>query len=119
MLLRVDPFLNASQDKKKGILYKKKNPIIRWSIPVVERIGASVVVRNDPSDMIVPPAAVTTMPMAQKPIKAVISLRKTRKNKRCLRLNISLNEFVLAFFGVQTSEYSTVVRGCTRLPENY
>ncbi len=46
-------------------MYKKKNPIIRWSIPVVERIGASVVVRNDPSDMIVPPAAVTTMPKAQ------------------------------------------------------
>jgi len=28
----------------------------------LERIGASEVVRNDPSDMIVPPAAVTTMP---------------------------------------------------------
>jgi hypothetical protein len=41
----------------------------KWSIPVVERIGASVVVRNDPSDMIVPPAAVTTMPKAQNPSK--------------------------------------------------
>jgi len=52
---------------RSAIMYKKKNPIISemWSIPVVERIGASVVVRNDPSDIIVPPAAVTTMPMAQ------------------------------------------------------
>jgi hypothetical protein len=80
-----------------------------WSIPVVERIGASVVVRNDPSDMIVPPAAVTTMPKAQNSIKAVFPLYKTSKSKRCRRVNISLDEFVLAFFGVQST--SIVVKG--------
>jgi hypothetical protein len=34
----------------------------KCSIPVVERMGASVVVRKVPSDMMVPPAAVTTIP---------------------------------------------------------